>query len=150
MWSPPLTASTVSLVGSRFGLRAGERMAPRFGGENGRPASRPLELQCPLYPSLSFCQLRQGTLPSEWGLSTSLAYLAVNQNSISGTIPPSWGQLTGLQTLRLSQNSLSGEQRAARRDEGLRILLACKWTSSISLLPVCGPLREYTRWAEGT
>ena len=49
----------------------------------------------------------QGTIPTEFGLLTSLhQYLGVSDNSLQGTIPGDLGLLTSLSSLFVHDNSL--------------------------------------------
>lgn len=49
-----------------------------------------------------------GTIPTDFGLLTSLRLLDLDMNRLVGTIPDEIGRLTGLDVLLLNRNSLSG------------------------------------------
>ena len=49
-----------------------------------------------------------GTIPSEFGLLTSLAYLFLGQNNVTGPIPSVLGTLSSLVAVHLDATSLTG------------------------------------------
>jgi len=49
-----------------------------------------------------------GTIPTEFGLMTSLNHLELNENKLTGTIPTEFGLMTSLNYLNLKRSSLNG------------------------------------------
>ena len=50
-----------------------------------------------------------GTIPSELGLLTKLTYLSVTHNQLTGTLPTELGLLTLLTTFNFMENSITGD-----------------------------------------
>ena len=51
-----------------------------------------------------------GTIPSEFGLLSSMTGMYLPVNNLTGTIPTELGLLSRLQVLTLDQNSLEGTE----------------------------------------
>jgi hypothetical protein len=82
-----------------------------FGGFE-RTAGLNGTLPAALPPKLRYVELRgrnlTGTLPTLWGLLSSLTHLSISNTQIDGSIPSEFNLLRGLQTLRLQSSRLTG------------------------------------------